>query len=59
MWNQVGPLPIQVSEVMSLMKDGYGIQDEETRMKYLRLVRRMDRVEMKYLQEQASKAAKK
>ena len=55
-WSQAGPLPIQTSEVMSLLKDGLGLEDPETRMKYLRLIRRMDRVELKYLHAQTAKA---
>jgi len=57
LWSQVGPNPIQVSEVESMLRM-MGIESSETQLKYLRLIQRMDRVEMKHLSEQM-KAARK
>lgn len=45
-WNQSGPNPIQVSEVKAYM-EMQGIEDPDTRMKYLRLTQGMDAVEIK------------
>lgn len=47
-WSQVGPQPIQVGEILALCKDGLGIEDHETRQKYVRLIQRMDAVEMSH-----------
>lgn len=51
MWNQVGPQPIQVSEVKSYM-EMVGIEDPDTRLKYLRLIQGLDAVEMKAIRAQ-------
>jgi len=48
LWSEVGPQPIQVSEVESYLGIA-GIEDPYTKMKYLRLVQRMDRVEMQHI----------
>lgn len=45
MWSQVGPSPIQVSEVSAYMGLA-GIEDPDTKLKYLRLVQGLDIVEM-------------
>lgn len=50
-YTQGYPLPIQVSEVNALL-ESMGIQDPETRMKYQRLVRRMDQVELGHIMRQ-------
>lgn len=44
-WSQVGPQPLQVSEILALV-EAKGIEEPETKLKYVRLVQRMDRVEM-------------
>ncbi len=51
MWSQVGPQPIQVSEVKSYM-EMVGIEDPDTRLKYLRLIQGLDAVEMKAIRAQ-------
>lgn len=53
-WNQVGPMPVETSEVMSLMW-GMGITDPDERMKYLRLIKAMDRVELSFLHSKVRK----
>jgi hypothetical protein len=50
MWDEVGPKPISVAEVESLV-DMAGVEGEEARMKYLRLMRRMDLTELQILRE--------
>ena len=53
-WTQVGPQPFQISEVLTLV-EAKGIENPETKMKYLRLVQRMDRVElMHHMNKRAS-----
>lgn len=56
-WSQVGPQPITISEVESLMNMS-GVEEPETRMKYLRLIQGMDRVELTFRQEKAKALAK-
>lgn len=46
MWNQAGPLPIQISEIESYMSLA-GIEDPDTKLKYLRLVQGLDIVEIR------------
>ena len=58
MWNQVGPQPIQISEVMSYLI-GIGVHDTEERSKYLRLIRLMDDVELQYQFEKRKQEAEK
>lgn len=53
-WTQIGPNPIQVSEVRAYM-DMAGIEDSATRMKYLRLVQGMDIVELKSIRARTKK----
>lgn len=45
-WSQVGPNPIQIGEVSAYM-GMMGIEDPETKIKYLRLIQGLDVVEMK------------
>jgi len=47
-WNQIGPEAIRVSEVESYL-NLCGIEDPHTKLKYLRLIQRMDRVELKVI----------
>ena len=51
---QVGPSPIQITEVNTYL-DMLGIEDPETKLKYLRLIRKMDRVELNYIYEKTKK----
>jgi hypothetical protein len=53
-WSQVGPNPIQVSEVHSYMEMA-GIEDPSTRLKYLRLIQGMDAIELKSIREKTKK----
>lgn len=53
-WSQVGPLPIQVKDVEAYLNLAE-IEGSATRLKYLRLIQRMDAVELKFLHEQARK----
>jgi hypothetical protein len=47
-YGQGGPLPIAVSEVKAYL-DLVGIESPRTRMKYLRLIQRMDQVELAHI----------
>lgn len=58
-WNQVGPQAIPISEINSYVKDSLGIRDLEERQKYIRLINRMDSVELNYLHEKRAAAASK
>jgi len=49
-WDQVGPKPTQTSEIESML-NLLGITDTSTRLKYLRLIRRMDMTELAIQQE--------
>lgn len=53
-WNQAGPMPIPVSEVWAYM-EMVGIDDHETRLKYLRLVQGLDAVELKAIRATKAK----
>lgn len=53
MWTQVGPSPIQISEVESTLRI-FGVEDPSTKLKYVRLIQMMDGVELSY---HASKTA--
>lgn len=53
-WSQVGPQPIEMKEIMALLVDGLGIDDADERMKYVRLIQGMDRVELNYRAEKAA-----
>lgn len=50
LWGKVGPFPIMMSEIQAYFWSA-GIEDVETRMKYVRLIRLMDLVELSYLRE--------
>lgn len=54
MWSQVGPSPIQVSEVDAYM-NMCGITDSETKLKYLRLIQGLDIVERTHIQANVKK----
>jgi hypothetical protein len=46
-WNQVGPQPFQVSEILALV-EATGIYEPDTKLKYLRLVQILDRVAIEH-----------
>ena len=50
MWTQVGPVAIPVSEVKAYMEMA-GIEDPETKLKYLRLIQGLDAVEVKVVRK--------
>ena len=52
LWGQVGPLPIPLSEIEAYLNLD-GVTDPLTRMKYVRLIGRMDQVELKHLHEKS------
>ena len=54
MWGQGGPLPIAVSEIESFLNMS-GVEDPDTKLKYIRLVKQLDRVELTYLQAKTKK----
>ncbi len=45
-WSQVGPNPLQISEIAAYL-GLLGLEDPDTRMKYVRLLQGLDLVEMK------------
>jgi hypothetical protein len=47
-WSQVGPTPLQTSEIESYL-NLLGLKNTHTRLKYLRLIRGLDEVEVTYL----------
>lgn len=48
MWNQVGPVAIQLSEIEACLRV-MGIDEPATRMKYVRLIQTLDRVEREHI----------
>lgn len=44
---------------MSLLKDGLGIEEPETRMKYARLIRMLDGIELEHLKTKLTAALNK
>lgn len=52
LWNQVGPLPIPVSEIKAFL-GLVGVSDPSTCLKYVRLIGKMDDVERNYLFEKS------
>lgn len=54
MWSEVGPQPIQISEVESYTRMA-GIDEPRTRLKYARLIRRLDTVVINYINAQRQK----
>lgn len=54
MWGQAGPLPIPLSEVQAYLSI-VNITDREERAKLMRLVRKMDQAELKYLHEKTKR----
>lgn len=57
LWDQVGPQPIQISEVKAYL-GMVGIADAQTSLKYLRLIQMMDGIERNHIQKKQSKASK-
>ena len=51
LWSQVGPQPIQLTEIEALLKM-LDISDPGTRLKYVRLIGRLDEVERSFLAQQ-------
>lgn len=51
-WSEVGPMPIPLVEVEAYLRLA-GIGDPSTKLKYLRLIRRMDMVELEHLRAKA------
>lgn len=54
LWSQIGPNPIQVSEVAAYLSL-LGIEDTETKLKYLRLIQGMDIIEMTSIRDKQPK----
>jgi hypothetical protein len=52
MWSQVGPQPIQISEIEALLRL-LDVRGREARMKYVRLIKRMDAVELNFLHKKS------
>ena len=48
LWSEVGPQSIQISEIAAYL-GLVGIEQSETKLKYLRLVQSMDRVELAHV----------
>jgi hypothetical protein len=44
-----------VSEVLNLVGEGYGIEDHDTRMKYVRLIQKLDRTEIAFYSRKSKK----
>lgn len=55
MWSPLGPNAIPVSEVAAYLSM-VGIEDTDTKLKYLRIVQGLDIVEMKSIREQQAKS---
>jgi len=53
-WTQVGPEPLQTTEIKAEL-ELRGIDDHYERLKYLRIVRKLDRVELDYHFERLKK----
>lgn len=49
MWTEIGPSPIQVSEVHHYLQMA-GIEDSGTKLKYLRILQGLDIVEVRNIQ---------
>lgn len=58
MWSEVGPQPIQLSEIDAYLRM-VGITDVFTKLKYARLIRRMDGVTIRFLNEKRKQELKK
>lgn len=58
MWDQVGPKPIPVSEVESFLNISL-ITDPDERLKYLKFIQILDRVELEHLRSTMKKASSK
>lgn len=55
LWSQIGPNPVQVSEVVAYLSL-LGIEDTDTKLKYLRLIQGMDIVEMNNIRDKQPKS---
>ena len=55
-YTQVGPTPLQMTEIEAYLRLN-GITDQPERLKYLRLIQRLDRAELAHIYRK-SKAAK-
>ena len=58
MWNEVGPQPVQVSEVAAYVVDILGLEDVDTKIKFLKFVQLMDRVELAASQRKMNRGKK-
>lgn len=58
MWTQVGPSPIPVVEIKAYL-DTVGITEYQVREQYLRIIRKMDSVELNHLHKAMDKSRKK
>lgn len=57
MWNEVGPNPIPLTEIEAYLRLSC-IDEPFTRLKFVRLIRSLDSVAMKFINEKRSKALK-
>jgi len=53
-WSQVGPNPIQISEIAAYL-GMVGIEDHATKMKYTRILQGLDIVELKSIRAKTNK----
>lgn len=58
MWNEVGPQPVQLSEIVAYLKL-IGVNNPEDKQKCLRLIGMLDHVELEYQYEKRKKEAEK
>lgn len=58
LWDQVGPKPIPVSEVLAYLQ-ATGVKGSEAINRFLRVIRRMDLVELRHLQREMKANANK
>ena len=54
LWSEVGPQPVQVSEVKAYV-DMIGLDDVDTKLKFLKFVQLMDRVELASIQRKMNR----
>lgn len=54
MWTQVGPVPLQISEIESYLRIA-GIEDTDTKLKYLRLIKTLDRIELRFIHSKSKR----
>jgi len=58
MWNEVGPQPVQISEIDAYLRF-IGVTNPEDKQKYLRFIGMLDHVELNYQYEKRKKEAEK